>query len=926
MTYPVTPLDVEVGLFLGGAWVDAVTTGDGVLHRNPITVSLGRGNWAGESDPARLGFTLRNSDGRWSPDLVTSPYFGLYKRNIPCRMGVGLGTTYLTPTDVGANVATTPNHASLDITGDIDLRIDFQLHKDLVDTDDGGAPVRLAHRTTGTDGWEWELYNTGGTIYTAFTWADSGGVDHIENTEGFTTSIPITAQHDRIALRVTLDVNNGSGGYTITFWTADTIAGTFEAFASTVTASGTTSIKTSTAVLKVGGNTDDVTHIPLPGRIHAFQLRSSIGGTQVANPDFTTQTVGASSFADAAGRTWTIGSGGRITNMRWRFHGELASLPVRWDLSGNDITAPVEATGIFRRLRQGNRVLESPLRRATLRSAASVVQYWPCEDDGTNLTQFGAAVGISPMVVYIGGPPTTATNTDFPSSAPLPEAGTTAWATWVDSYTATGEWQVRWLMSIADTVTTAGTPVFRVQTDTGLVFEISYRDTSGGQLMVEIIKNGTSAYTSAWTAFNAQGVPFYWHLECTTSGANISYALTAQEVDGSAGGIAVTDVVTGVAPGSVNHIIVNQDATIGAVAIGHITLQSEVTATAELADGLTGYVGELAGHRIQRLCREEGVAFRIKGDPADTEPMGVQRTLTLPALLQECAATDGGLLAEARDSFAVAYRTRVSMQAQTGVTFDYSAGEVAGTPELDRDDQGFANDVTVSTVTGGIGRAVLNDSSALSVSEPPTGAGRYNVAFDANCAENRAGDLAGWRLHLLTVDEPRCSRLSLDTNLPAVHPDATLTAAVIDLGLGDLIEVTDLPATVATNDIRQIVQGIRETITSFGHRVDLLTTPARPWDVGVFDGEARYDTAGSILADSYAQGVTAIDVATLLGPLWTTDAGDFPFDILVGGARVTVSAIGAVSSGVQEFTISALPIARDVGFPVMLADPAYYEL
>lgn len=1438
MVYPATPLEVEVGLNLGGTWVNATTTGGGVLHSDAISVALGRSNWAGEADPARLGFTLRDTDGRWSPDLVTGAHYGLYHRNIPTRLGVGLGEPYLMPTGVGADLASTPNVAAIDLTGDLDLRADVQLNADLVDTVRGGARARLAHKSNGTDGWEWDLANTNGRMATSLTWRDAGGTPHTVSSEGFTEShLPLSMQHDRGAVRVTLDVDTGggasgvdfwnvydvdnsidsptrtttalgytgafpitrsqldgildtwvagtggttrnvanttdwtnamaaavpgdliritttitspltcrgnkyslpghnltaspaggttslpiiitcadgvyidpnnqsnntaaldisacshvwaigvnvkrsqfglrcmlvdgtlaapvriawcdirdmghsglimqgwfqliatsggtppagtentwgyssyilaeantvdsmgniasqfgecvymgngsnhymarahhiwlryntlrlsradyvdikpgchqiyvygnimkeggfnlgaaiqilyldagaparpawydfdpevfilynriydgnitnviagssnyamqasiagvrvafnliwgfsgggiglhlrsevaasnsrttggsekwwvvnnlmwttnglvnggapaaspvafnsgwidsrnnlgfttttgvqfvatssdftnpgtipavgavttadwnsygpgsafdmaagsslvgdgtgisdldlyindldisqravpasapnpgaymvaaTGSHTATFWSAPTIAGPWTAFGAQIIP-GTTTVKASTAALRVGGNPGDGLHIPLPGRFNAFELRSTIGGTVVANPTFTAQAIGATSFTDGAGRAWTIGTGGRITNMRWRFHGELASLPVRWDLSGKDVTAPVEATGLFRRLRQGDRVLESALRRATVRSAPGLVQYWPCEDDGVSLTQFGAAVGTAPLLVYAGGSPKTATNSDFPSSSPLPSIKGTAWAAWVDSYPVTAEWQVRWLMSVPDGTTAADEPIFRIETTSGLIFELHYQDGGGGNLKLDVYKAGALAHTSGWVAFQTTGRPMRMHLECTTSGANISYRLLGQPVGVAAAGIENINITTGT-PGAVSLIIVNQNASDLDIAAGHVTIQDTATDTAELTDGLNAHTGEKAGTRIQRLCLEEGIAFRIQGDPTDTEPMGPQRALTLPDLLQECAATDGGLLAEARDSVAVAYRTRTSMQSQTPLTLNYSAGELPGTPELDRDDQGFANDITVTSAAGGIGRAVLTDpDSPMSIAEPPGGAGRYAVRYEANCLEARAADLAGWRLRLSAVDEPRVSRLSLETNLPAVVASPTLTQSVLDLALGDLVKVTGLPTNVMTGSIRQIVQGVRETITMFGHRIDMLTSPASPWDARQVDVDARYDTASSILAAAAAVNATSISVATLLGPAWVTAGAEFPFDITVGGVRVTVSAIGAVSGGLQTFTISPLPIARDVGFPVQLADPAFYEL
>ena len=88
-----------------------------------------------------------------------------------------------------------------------------------------------------------------------------------------------------------------------------------------------------------------------------------------------------------------------------------------------------------------------------------------------------------------------------------------------------------------------------------------------------------------------------------------------------------------------------KDSNLDTWAFGHVTLQNDKTPTTELINELNAYNGERAGARIQRLLLEEGIPFRIEGNPADTESMGPQRAGTLMNLLQECADTDLGTVA-----------------------------------------------------------------------------------------------------------------------------------------------------------------------------------------------------------------------------------------------------------------------------------------
>lgn len=920
MAYPTTPLPVEVGLLIGGAWVDATTTGNGIRERSQIQIQAGRSNWAGQVDPARASFTLDNRDGRWSPDNQGGANWPNYRRNIPTRIGVGLGATYLyNRGGTSGDIVSTPNNAAVNLSS-LDLRVEFQLTQDLPDITTGGAGRRLAAKGDNTsNGWWWAFQNANGRAVMALTWFDSGGVQHDFASDSIAGGwVPWSSFNQRIALRTTLDTATG----TITHYYGTTASGsTWTAIAQTVI--GATSIRNSTTPLVVGGQQPDIFgNFYLPAKLYAFELRS-FGGAAVANPNFEAQTVGGTSWTDAAGRVWTVGAGARLTNLRWRYHGELASLPVRWHLSGNDITAPVEAAGIIRRLRQGAPVLESPLRRAALRST-NLVQYWPCEEAGDNLPGFGAAVGTQPLLVIGGGFPKAAANKDFVASAPLPELGTTVWQVGVDSYAGT-DWQIRFLLSIPAALTGADVPVVQWGT-TDMSWQLLWQ--TNGALRIQASRAGVAVYDSGYVGTNVTGTPVRIHIAVTTNGGNVDVELTTQVPGGTAGGFFTATAVAGF-PGVVQVIRFNTLQNLGATAIGHVTLNSTRTnPSSDLAAPLAGFLGEPGGRRIQRLCVEEGLTSRLLGDPWDTLPMGVQRPATLMALIQECADTDGGILHEARDSFALAYRTRVSMQAQTPLALNYGGGHVAGVIDLDRDDQGFANDITVTAAgSGRTGRAELADGSALSVSQPPVGAGRYAQSYDANPTDGLITHLAGWRLRLSAVNEPRVSHLALDTNLPVVAASPSLTESVLALALGDAITVTGTPTNALGGaTIRQLAQGYTETIGLFSHGMVLNTTPASPWDTPLYDGTGtRYDTAGSTLTAGVSAGATSLSVTVATGPLWTTAGGDLPFDVTVGGVRVTVTAISGAASP-QTFTVAAVSRALTAGAAIMLADPTYYEL
>lgn len=114
-----------------------------------------------------------------------------------------------------------------------------------------------------------------------------------------------------LAIRATLDADNGAAGRTARFYTAANLDGPWvESAGSPVTTAGVTTVFNSTAVLRLGATGAGAEGFG--GIIHRAELRSSIDGTVVANPDLRNVAVGATSFVDAAGNTWNVGSAARV--------------------------------------------------------------------------------------------------------------------------------------------------------------------------------------------------------------------------------------------------------------------------------------------------------------------------------------------------------------------------------------------------------------------------------------------------------------------------------------------------------------------------------------------------------------------------------------------------------------------------------------
>lgn len=891
-------LDLRAELNLNG-WTD-ITADDKVYQRDPVNVSRGRADESSTASPSSASLTLDNRTGDFSPRNPSGSYYGSLGRNTPLRLSVPDQDTYLRLEDDLASNVTTPDSVALSITGDIEIQIDVK--------PSGYATQALAAKwnpTSGTTQNSWVLFlNSTGLLQ--FFWSTTGA--DFPSAQS-TAPLPL----GRIAIKVTLDVNNGASGNTVTFYTAPSLSGSWTQLGDPVVGVGTTSIFDSTTAVSVGNYTVPETN-GFQGRIYGFKLLSGIGGTVKAFADFTSATAGSASYTDAQSNVWTLQGSAEFSDRNFRFHGEVASWPQKWDVSETDVYVPIQAGGITRRLGQGSNPLDSVLKRywSTLTGSLAPVAYWPAED-GNSSTQIASGIGGPAM--QVSGSPTFASDTGFAASGALPVVNNSTWKGTVPRYTTSGtDIIVRFLMHVPSAGETNNTRIVRLYTS-GSVNEFSlYYTTGGGLGLVGYDNSGASLFDTGAVAFGINNDYVEVSMELRKSGANIAYSLTTL-APGASSGSATSGTLTTASVGHATALWVGPNGDLVGTALGHITIQSTWDSLFNYGDQLNAHAGETAGSRFTRLCGEEGVAYRIYGYKANTRAMGAQGQKTLLDLLQECEDADGGMLYEPRDSISLGYRTRESMENQTAaVTLDYSNGDLDGSNAIEPvdDDQFTRNDVTVQrtngTVNGSSSRQV-DSTSALSVNAPPDGVGTYSESVSANLyLDSQVDDQAGWRLHLGTVDEPRYPTIPL--NLTVLSGDKHYDVLYLDQG--DFIDVENLPTWLPPGDLKQLVSGFKENLGGVIHTLQLNCVPESPYEVGVVGSgvasDNRVDTDGSTLSANATSGATSISVAVTSSSdyaqfLWTTVAGDFPFDILVGGEQMTVTNITG-SSSPQTFTVT----------------------
>jgi hypothetical protein len=215
-------------------------------------------------------------------------------------------TTRLRLPGTAGAYASTPSHASLNITGDLGLRWDGELSSWV-----SGASQSLISKfvTTGNQRAYRLRVDLDGKL--RFQWSTTGA-DSLSSISSVV--VPVTS--GRLAVWVDLDVNNGASQRVVTFYTAPTIAGPWTQLGTNTPVAGVTSVYgLSSAALEVGSINAGT--IELAGGVtYAAEVRS--GATPVANPNFNAQAAGATSFTDSTGKLWTLNGDSRLVGDTYR--------------------------------------------------------------------------------------------------------------------------------------------------------------------------------------------------------------------------------------------------------------------------------------------------------------------------------------------------------------------------------------------------------------------------------------------------------------------------------------------------------------------------------------------------------------------------------------------------------------------------------
>ncbi|MEU3976898.1 hypothetical protein [Streptomyces bacillaris] len=882
-----TPLRVELAFGANltapeSTWQWTEVSGD--LLNQQITITRGRADESAQASPTSVTFELDNPTGAYTPGHPLSQHYPNVQLGTPCRVFGDGGESYLRLAGTLGSYARTPDAAALDITGDIDLRVEAT-----ADWYSDGSQGLLGKWNSATGQRSYLLRLLEG--YVIFNWSENGTVTR-------SALEPLPTLPRRAALRVTLDVDNGAGGNTVQFYWSDQIAGPWTPIGTSVISAPITSIHSGTEPLEIGP-TAAATVGPPRATLHRAEVRNGIGGTLVADVDVRSLAPGTTAWSDPAGRHWTLGPDAEVSDRQYRMAGTIDDLRPTWpygdlstDTSPGEARVDVTVSGALRRLGQGQKALDSTLRRR-IPAATGLLAYWPMEEGDAATTQaFSPVEGVQPLTLIgaewasadtlAGSAPLPTVRNPTTLSAPVPAAATTGW-------------QIEWVYNLP-TLPAAQTEILRIGvTGATMRWVIVYASTAA--IRIET-RDADFVQLAAFSLTVPAAIAAF-------AGKWNRLAVYTGDAGGGVTQVQATwrDVTTGLwyyvgttptsGQGRVGEVSATWGAAVEGLSIGHLAAFSTpgngvigVAPTTQIFEGADdGFFGETAGRRFQRLCDEEGVPAILRGPATDTVRMGPQRPATLLSLLQECAAADGGILTDQRDATGLEYRPRTTLYNQpTALALNAQNNEIINPFAPVLDDKDLRNDVTVSR-PGGSSARVEADASIAS-------AGRYDEQITVNVAtDEQLEPTAAWRVHLGTWPGMRYPAVVTELSIAP-----QLVEAWLQMDVGDRCQVTGLPPQHPTDTVDSLMQGYTETISPTRWTVSTTCSPAGPWTVGVVEDPVlgRADTDGTELSDAVSDTTTTWPVTVTAGPAWITTATHpamFPFDVTAGGEQVTVTAV-----------------------------------
>lgn len=855
-----------------------------------INYSWGKQDESTNTDAGSMTLTLDNRDGRFSTEKIDGPWYGLLDINTPIRLGVVAGTDTFTRTVSGAlgaaagwaggwqNATAAPATTTYSVDGS----------KGLVNLPSANTfSVALLSDASARDV---DIVSVINPVVAAS--GASYAMGHAVRFTDFSNFVYSTLEFN-VAGDVTVKIRRAYGGSFTDLTALNPIPST------SYTPGQTWNLRT-----QMDGDTMRVKAWPSSGsepaawHISAADEDNNGTGVGVYSTRFLGNNNGAVNFVGLDSIT--------VTGLEWT--GYVASWPLRWDITGSNSWAPITASGILRRLRQGTAVTQSPLLRQ-LSGTADSYGYWPLED-GADAKYFIAASPNTAPATMVDVTPASESSLPGASVAPTMDSATSSIVAQTKKvptgfaligYTGFAAMVVFKLSSVPSTKTR----IIRVRCSRGPVgfYDFSVDSTNIYVDMYDATAGFISTTTNA-APFNMSGVWIAWQLETEVVGTNTNWSAVMHKVTTNA----PFYTQSGSNPGFGFSFVAQMElGGVSGAAYSHIWLGKNTLPflDSNFANVVGGWDGEPAATRFARICGEAGIPYSIAGPSsavATTEKMGPQKEAATLASLQACVDADYGVMTERGAGLEMIPRQTRWNLSQI-MTLVMESGHIADPPQPTRDDQRLRNKWTISR-SGGGSATVQSDASVARNGEAADSA-TLNV-YDDSVLENHAA----WRVSLGTQIRARWPSISIN-----LTRNPSLAEYWRRRFYGWRFGVLTALAQVKGNEPDLIMEGYQATLSPEMWTVDMNATDARVWTAAVTDDTGIYGRADNeyctttalISATALTIPITTGTVSGLNMPKWDTTAGLWSggVDFNIGGERVIVTSITNGAGQAQTLNASA---------------------
>lgn len=394
----------------------------------------------------------------------------------------------------------------------------------------------------------------------------------------------------------------------------------------------------------------------------------------------------------------------------------------------------------------------------------------------------------------------------------------------------------------------------------GIIFEAWFSTSTQGRVIlgassadgitqiVFSLESGTGKLRLQWT--NA-GDPVSAFTSTVTASANLADGVLHHLLyDSTGGGVYIDGVLVDTTGATLMHNVRTlyvggyTDGRLWSGAIAHVAVTAHIGSLSEYLPhytaGATGFAGEDADVRIERLARYVGVAsltpIGAAFDPVASQGPGGSTAL---AMMKKIEATESARLFADKDYFGLTLMSRdvrYNPVAEVSVSYaDLETDEV----ELSDDDQKMVN-IVIASRPGGATQRVINQDSIDAY-------GPYEQPLDIlKTSDNSVLDAANWTVSRYADPLPELREVVVDayTLGTAAYRD------LLDLGLSGILTVTDLPAQAPTSSQTVYVEGYTETIKRNSHVIAFHVSRSYNDAVWVLD-DATYSVLGSTTRLAY---------------------------------------------------------------------------